>query len=86
VAVAIQANTSTFQNYKSGVITGTACGTSIDHAVTAVGYGTDPTAGGYYIVRNSWGSSWGNSGYVWIGQAEGAGVCGINQYVAFPTV
>ena len=86
VAVAIQANTSTFQYYTSGVITGTACGTNIDHAVTAVGYGTDPTAGGYYIVRNSWGSSWGNSGYVWIGQASGAGVCGINQYVAFPTV
>jgi len=51
-----------------------------------VGYGTDPTAGGYYLVRNSWGTSWGDQGYVKIGQAGGAGICGINQYVAFPTV
>lgn len=85
-AVAIAASTSYFQTYTSGVLVGTACGTSIDHAVTAVGYGTDPTYGGYYIVRNSWGTSWGNQGYVNIGQATGAGVCGINQYVAFPTV
>lgn len=86
VAVAIEADTSTFQYYTSGVITSSACGTNIDHAVTAVGYGTDPSAGGYYVVRNSWGSSWGNSGYVWIGQSTGAGICGINQYVAYPTV
>lgn len=85
VSVAIEADTSYFQSYTSGVLTGTACGTNIDHAVAAVGYGTG-TSGGYYIVRNSWGTSWGNQGYVWIGQATGAGVCGINQYVAYPTV
>jgi C1A family cysteine protease len=86
VSVAIEADTSTFQTYSSGVITSAACGTNIDHAVAAVGYGTDPTAGGYYLVRNSWGTSWGDQGYVKIGQAGGAGICGINQYVAFPTV
>ena len=36
----------------------------IDHAVVAVGYGTDPTYGAYFLVRNSWGTSWGESGYV----------------------
>lgn len=86
VSVAIEADQSVFQYYTSGVITGTACGTNIDHAVVAVGYGNDPTAGPYYVVRNSWGATWGNSGYVWIGQADNPGVCGINQYVAFPTV
>ena len=86
VDVAIEANTSYFQSYTSGVLTSSACGTNIDHAVTAVGYGNDATYGGYYIVRNSWGTSWGNQGYVNIGQATGAGICGINQYVAFPTV
>ena len=86
VSVAIQADTTTFQSYKSGVITSSACGTNIDHAVAAVGYGTDPSAGGYYLVRNSWGTSWGDQGYVKIGQASGAGICGINQYVAYPTV
>ncbi len=86
VSVAIQADTTTFQSYTSGVITSAACGTNIDHAVAAVGYGTDATAGGYYLVRNSWGTSWGDKGYVKIGQASGAGICGINQYVAYPTV
>lgn len=86
VSVAIEADTTYFQSYTSGVLTSSACGTNIDHAVAAVGYGTDATAGGYYLVRNSWGTSWGQSGYVKIGQASGAGICGINQYVAYPTV
>jgi C1A family cysteine protease len=82
-SVAIEADTTLFQSYTSGVITSSACGTNIDHAVAAVGYNT---SGNYWIVRNSWGATWGNSGYVWIGMASGAGICGINQYVAYPTV
>ena len=85
VSVAIEADTTTFQSYTSGVITSSACGTNIDHAVVAVGYGTSGSTP-YYIVRNSWGTSWGQGGYVWIGQASGAGICGINQYVDYPTV
>ena len=64
----------------------TKCGTTLDHAVTAVGYGTDPTAGPYYLVRNSWGTSWGMAGYVMIGQAPAPGVCGINSDVEYPTI
>jgi hypothetical protein len=45
----------------------------------AVGYGAN-----YYIVKNSWGSDWGESGYVRIGMADGSGICGINQNVAYP--
>jgi C1A family cysteine protease len=86
VAVAIEADTAYFQTYTSGVLTNNAaCGTTIDHAVTAVGYGMDPTYGGYYIVRNSWSASWGNQGYVNIGMADAPGICGINQNVAFTT-
>lgn len=62
------------------------CGTNLDHAVEAVGYGVDPSAGGYYIVRNSWGTSWGMQGYVNIGQAAYPGICGINEDVYWPTV
>lgn len=86
LSVAIEADQSVFQTYTSGVITSSACGTNIDHAVAIVGYGVDATAGGYYIVRNSWGTSWGDQGYVLIGQAANPGICGINQYVAYPTV
>jgi len=57
-SVAIQADTSYFQSYTGGIMSGTACGTSIDHAVVIVGYGT---SGGvpYWLVRNSWGTGWG---------------------------
>jgi C1A family cysteine protease len=83
LSVAIEADQPVFQSYTGGVITSSTCGTNIDHAVAIVGYNQ---TGNYYIVRNSWGSSWGNSGYVWIGMSSGAGICGINQYVAYPTV
>jgi KDEL-tailed cysteine endopeptidase len=83
LSVAIEADTTTFQSYTSGTITSSACGTNIDHAVAIVGYST---TGNYWLVRNSWGTSWGMQGYVQIGMASGAGICGINQYVAYPTV
>jgi KDEL-tailed cysteine endopeptidase len=81
VSVAIEADTYVFQTYSTGILTSAACGTNIDHAVVAVGYGAN-----YYIVRNSWGTGWGESGYVRIGMTEGLGTCGINQYVFYPTV
>jgi len=86
VSVAVEADTATFQTYSSGIITSSKCGTNIDHAITAVGYGTNDAGVSYYIVQNSWGTGWGDQGYVAIGAAGGAGICGINQYVAYPNV
>jgi len=77
VAVTIDASQYTFMHYMEGVITSTECGLSLDHAVTAVGYGVDKDAGEYYIVKNSWGADWGESGYVRIGAVDGKGICGI---------
>jgi len=79
VSVAIEADQTVFQFYTSGVLTGDACGTTLDHAVLAAGYGTDDTYGDYFLVKNSWAASWGDAGYIKIGVADGAGVCGINQ-------
>jgi C1A family cysteine protease len=82
-AVAINASSLSFQTYSSGVLTSAKCGTEINHAVTAVGYNASASTP-YYIVRNSWGESWGNGGYVLIGASGDLGVCGINQFVAYP--
>jgi len=86
VSVAIEADQFAFQYYSSGVLTGT-CGTSIDHAVLVVGYGTEDGQD-YWLVKNSWGTDWGEEGYVLICRncpANGdEGECGINMYPAFP--
>jgi len=84
-SVAIKADSLVFQTYKSGVITSEKCGTQIDHAVTAVGFGTEDGQD-YFLVQNSWGTSWGDKGLVKIAATEGAGTCGINQNVAYPYV
>lgn len=53
-----------------------ACGTNLDHGVLVVGYGTS-LGKQYYIVKNSWGASWGLKGYIWIAVHDGVGMCGI---------
>ena len=69
--------------YTSGVITSSTCGTALDHGVLVVGYDHDKTSGlDYWIVKNSWGASWGQSGYVWL--ARGQNTCGINQQPSYP--
>jgi cathepsin L len=86
VSVAIEADQSAFQLYKSGVFTGT-CGTNLDHGVLAVGYGTD-NGTAYYKVKNSWGNTWGEAGYIRIqkGKSQSGGQCGIlNGPPSYPT-
>merc|ERR1719326_1609297 len=80
VSVAIEADKMAFQGYTGGVITGSACGTTLDHGVLAVGYGTE-SGQDYFLVKNSWGSSWGDNGYVKVGQDN---VCGILMQPSYP--
>jgi cathepsin L len=85
VSVAIEADQSVFQFYKSGVLDNKACGTQLDHGVLAVGYDTDASSKkDYYIVKNSWGTSWGNNGYIWI--VRNKNMCGIAQMNTYPIV
>ena len=79
VSVTIDAVSDIFYYYTEGVITDDSCGTKLDHAVTAVGYGTEDGQD-YYLVRNSWGADWGDRGYVKIGRnGDGYGICGIQE-------
>ncbi len=87
VAVAIEADKTCFQFYSSGVLTCN-CGTSLNHGVLAVGYGTE---GGndFWKVKNSWGESWGMNGYIKLlrgASAGSAGMCGIQMAASYPTM
>ncbi|CAN8287612.1 unnamed protein product [Cochlearia groenlandica] len=84
ISVAIEAGGRAFQLYSSGVFVGT-CGTELDHGVVAVGYGTEDGKD-YWIVRNSWGNKWGESGYIKLERniAEPSGKCGIAMEASYP--
>jgi C1A family cysteine protease len=79
VSILIEADQDVFQFYSSGVIKAN-CGANLDHAVLAVGYKKVGVLEAW-IVKNSWGTSWGDSGYVYISTIgalnQGQGVCGI---------
>lgn len=88
VAVAIEADQKSFQFYSSGIFTA-ACGTKLDHGVGLVGYTND-----YWILRNSWGTSWGSNGYMLLGKGinpdtgnsynNGQGQCGVLLQGSYP--
>ena len=59
VSIAVEADKAVFQNYSTGILNSKKCGKKLDHGVLAVGYGD-----GYFIVKNSWGASWGDDGYL----------------------
>jgi C1A family cysteine protease len=89
IVVTVDASQSIYQFYKSGVISSTTCGTSINHAVTLIGYGKDSVTGvPFWLVKNSWGTGWGEAGYFRVRRDTtlGAGICGILQMSTYPTM
>jgi len=85
VSIAIEADQTCFQFYSSGVLT-CSCGTSLDHGVLAVGYGTQ-SGQDYFKVKNSWGASWGEAGYILLGKGSSfgaAGQCGMLSVPSYP--
>lgn len=89
VVTPIQADQADFMFYSGGIMDGT-CGTALNHAVVVVGYGTDGATGKkYWKIKNSWGPSWGENGYVRISRGDQwnpTGQCGIQMDPTIPVI
>jgi C1A family cysteine protease len=90
ISVGIAANA--IMHYTGGIFNNPRCGTQLNHAVTVVGYGTDTTQNPpqeYWLVKNSWGTNWGEQGYIRMfrdDQEHSPGECGICKDASYPTI
>jgi C1A family cysteine protease len=81
--LSICVDAATWQTYKSGIITSN-CGQSLDHCVQIVGWDTSSTGVDYWIIRNSWGTSWGNAGYIYV--ARNKNLCGVADEATYVVI
>ncbi|VVA92925.1 unnamed protein product [Arabis nemorensis] len=86
ISVAISARGNSFIHYAGGVYDGKDCGTSVNHAVTLVGFGTSPEGIKYWLAKNCWGTTWGEKGYMRLRRNVEwpEGMCGLAQYGSYP--
>jgi len=85
IAIAIDASHETFQFYSHGIYTEPDCKPDeLDHAVLLVGYGTEKGRD-YWLVKNSWGTTWGEDGYIKIARNAG-NMCGVASSASYPIV
>jgi len=86
VSIAVDAAGTTWQFYNGGIVDGN-CGTRLDHGVLAVGYGAEGSQK-YWKVKNSWGESWGEKGYIRLckecGKNGNSGECGLLKQPSYP--
>jgi cathepsin L len=91
VSIAIDVTEDRFMLYKDGVFVDETCQNaedSLNHGVLIVGYGSNNTDNGqmdYWIVKNSWGSSWGEEGYIRMARNKD-NMCGVATAASYPLV
>ena len=83
VSIAIQADQRDFQHYSGGVLS-SGCGQQLDHGVLNVGYGTE-NGQDYWLVKNSWGATWGDAGYIKI-LKDDSNLCGVLSAASYPNM
>lgn len=81
VSIAIEADSMDFQMYKRGIFNYTECGEELDHGVALVGYGS-LKGRDYWLMRNSWGLTWGENGYMRM--LRGVNECGLSDNPSIP--
>jgi len=81
--LSIAADAESWQFYTGGVVTAASCGQDLDHAIQLTGW-TVINGQSAWTVRNSWGSDWGESGYIYL--QLGANTCGVATHVTVPCV
>jgi len=74
--LSICVDASNWSSYEGGVVTSD-CGTDLDHCVQLVGWDTYTDGTPYWIIRNSWGTSWGINGFIYV--ERGQDLCGVAE-------
>ena len=84
VQIVLDPYSADFQSYGGGVFNDPSCGTNLEHTALIVGYNTLNTP--YWVIKNSWGTTWGEAGYMQLAIKDGSGVCGVNMMPSYPII